>query len=124
MTRSKERTMRIFHRTSRDAAADIRIMGFYDAIGASGLGHEHTGVWVSDQPRDVSEAEDDTLLTLRIPRELFERYEWKQSGHGFRQALIPAEDLNQAGQAKIISREAEDRWSTIRWRAHKGRLAE
>jgi len=42
--------IRVFHRTSRDTAADIRTTGFYDASDAVGAGLERMGVWVSDQP--------------------------------------------------------------------------
>jgi hypothetical protein len=41
--------MRVFHRTARDAAADIRNMGFYDSTGTYMTATEHTGVWVSDR---------------------------------------------------------------------------
>ena len=41
--------MRVFHRTDREAAAGIRIMGLHDATGQYMASDEHTGVWVSDE---------------------------------------------------------------------------
>jgi hypothetical protein len=64
--------MRVFHRTSRDTAADIRILGFYDAPDAVRAGAEGMGVWVSDQPMDARDDGAGTLLSLRIPIALFE----------------------------------------------------
>ena len=106
-------TIRVFHRTSNDTAADIRIMGFYDASEAVGVGAERMGVWVSDQPMDASDAVP-TLVTLRIPIALFERHEHSHGSSGYRDALIPADDLNACGQAGIVSVEAEARWMNLR----------
>ncbi len=50
-------TKRVFHRTSRDTATDIRIMGFYDSSDAVGAGPVRMGVWGSDQPMDASESD-------------------------------------------------------------------
>jgi hypothetical protein len=109
--------MRIFHRTTHDAAADIRIMGFYDSTNTYMASHEHTGVWVSDQPLDINEGADgDTLLTLKIPVDLFVRYEWVEEGKGYREALVPADELNPHGQPRIVRWNAEDRWLTLRGR--------
>jgi len=56
---------------------------------------EHTGVWVSDCPLDVNEgAEGDVVLTLNVPIDVFERYEWIEEGKPYREALIPAAVLN------------------------------
>ena len=108
-------TMRVFHRTTRDTAADIRIMGFYDASDAVGAGLERMGVWVSDQPSDARD-ETPALVTLRIPIALFERHEHHHGSSGSRDALIPADDLNTCGQARIVRPEAEARWMTLRSR--------
>lgn len=114
--------IRVFHRTSRDAAADIRIMGFYDSTGTYGTGHDHPGVWVSTTPLDSNEGADgDALLTLKIPVALFEQYEWTEVGKGYREAMIPAEDLNSHGQTRIVSQEAEDRMVTRQRTARRRR---
>jgi hypothetical protein len=108
--------MRVFHRTSRDTAADIRILGFYDASDAVGAGTERMGVWVSDQPSDASDDAVPALVTLRIPIALFERHEHRHGYHGHRDALIPADDLNACGQARIVRAAAEARWMNLRER--------
>jgi hypothetical protein len=93
-------------------------MGFYDSIGTHENGHERTGAWVSSTPLDAHEGADgDTLLTLKIPIALFERHEWKEEGRRYREALIPAEDLNSHGEARIVSQEAEHRLMARPWRA-------
>jgi hypothetical protein len=115
--RRRQGTVRVFHRTSRDTAADIRIMGFYDASDAVGAGLERMGVWVSNQPMDASDAVP-TLVTLRIPIALFERHEHRHTHSGHRDALIPADDLNACGQARIVRADVETRWMNLRSRAH------
>jgi hypothetical protein len=104
--------MRVFQRTSRDTAADIRIMGFYDASDALGAGAQRMGVWVTNQPIDASDDAVATLVTLRIPITLFERHEHRHGYNGHRDAMIPADDLNACGQAHIVSAGAEARWMT------------
>ena len=111
--------MRVFHRTSSDTAADIRIMGFYDASDAVGAGAERMGVWVSAQPSDATHDAVVTLVTLRIPIALFERHEHSHRYTGYREALISADDLNACGQARIVRAEAEARWMTLRARLTK-----
>lgn len=102
--------MRVFHHTSRDTAADIRIMGFYDG---STAGAACMGIWVSDRPMDASESAVAVLVTLRIPIALFERHEHRHGHVGHRDALIPADDLNACGQARIVRSDAEARWRNL-----------
>jgi hypothetical protein len=106
--------MRVFHRTSADTGSDIRIMGFYDAPDSAGA--NRIGVWISDQPRDDHEDGVVTLVTLRIPVALFERHEHRHGQSGHREALIPTDDLNQCGQARVVSAETELRWMNLRAR--------
>jgi hypothetical protein len=106
--------MRVFHRASADTASDIRIMGFYDAPDSVGAGR--VGVWVSDQPMDANEDGAVILVTLRIPIALFERHEHRHGHSGHREALIPADDLNACGQARVVSAETEFRWMNLRAR--------
>jgi hypothetical protein len=114
--RGRTSTMRVFQRTSRDTAADIRIMGFYDASDALGAGAQRMGVWVTNQPIDASDDAVATLVTLRIPITLFERHEHRHGYNGHRDAMIPADDLNACGQAHIVSAGAEARWMNLRAR--------
>jgi hypothetical protein len=117
MTQGKRQgTMRVFHRTSSDTAADIRIMGFYDASDAVGVGAERMGVWVSAQPSDATDDVAVTLVTVRIPIALFERHEHSHRYTGYREALVPADDLNACGQARIVRPAAEVRWMALRAR--------
>jgi len=111
--------MRVFHRTSSDTAADIRIMGFYDASDAVGVGAERMGVWVSEHPMDARDEALPALVTLRIPIALFERHEHSHRYTGYREALISADDLNACGQARIVRPEAEARWMNLRARLTK-----
>ena len=85
--------MKVYHRTFH-AAAILR-EGFLDATGTYLTGKEFSGVWVSDRPLDVNEgAEGDVLLTLSIPVDVFEEYEWVEDGKGYRESLVPAAILN------------------------------
>ncbi len=94
--------MRIYHRTF--AAASILQNGFQDATKTYGTGLESTGVWVSDRPLDAGEgARGDTLLTLDIPTALFFEYEWVEEGKPYREALIPAAQLNAHGPPKSVA---------------------
>ena len=112
--RNRDR-IRVFHRTASDAAADIRIMGFYDTTGGAGNHHQHIGVRVSNAPLDSDDdGNGDTLLTLKIPTALFQQYESTEPGEPHREVVIPAEELNRVGQPRIVSQEAEARWRAVR----------
>ena len=86
--------MRVFHRTY--AAEAILAEGFRDAEGCYGTAYVYRGVWVSDVPLDENEgAGGDTYLLIEIPEDLFAQYEWvNEIGFGYREALIPAAQLN------------------------------
>ncbi len=57
--------MRLFHRTTREAAAAIAAEGFRDATGSYGTANEYSGVWVSSEPLDANEgAFGDVLLSI------------------------------------------------------------
>jgi hypothetical protein len=70
--------------------------GFRDGEDHYGTTHLYRGVWVSaDGPVGVNEGADgDSVLVFDIPERLFEEYEWVEEAKGYREALIPAEDLN------------------------------
>lgn len=98
MTRSF-RTIRVFHRTDWNAAADIRIMGFHDAVGGYGTTGQHIGVWVSDvlrQPVDFQ------LIQTRVI----------EPGHGYKlwtarnvERLVVVDVCEYAAQTDIIRKE-------------------
>ncbi len=95
--------MKCYHRTSREAANAILRDGFEDATGSYLTEHSYEGVWVSDVPLDPDEGADgDTLLSLNIEDKVFSDYEWVESDpqlremKGYREALIPAAQLNKS----------------------------
>jgi hypothetical protein len=95
----EKRNMKVYHRTFHSAA--ILKEGFRDATGTYLTTNEFTGVWVSDCALDINEGADgDVLLTLNIPVDVFEQYEWIEEGKGYREALIPAAILNQLGKPR------------------------
>lgn len=88
--------MRLYHRT--DAVEAILARGFRDAIGTFLTDQEFTGVWFSDQPLDENEgARGEYLLSLDIPDEALEEFEWVEDGKPNREFLIPAELANRFG---------------------------
>jgi hypothetical protein len=83
----------VYHRT--DHAAAILRDGFRDATDCYMTPNLYTGVWISDSPLDVNEgAEGDVVLTLVIPDALFAEHEWIEEAKTYREALVPAEELN------------------------------
>jgi hypothetical protein len=90
--------MRVFHRTIASAA--ILVEGFRDGTGTYMTDREWTGVWFSDVPLDSnSGAGGDTVLSVEIPVELFEKYQWVEEEvvKHYREALIPAFLVNAFG---------------------------
>ena len=66
---------------------------------------EFTGVWVSDCPLDINEGgRGDVVLTLDVPIDVFERYEWIEEGKPYRESLIPASVLNALATPRIVLR--------------------
>jgi hypothetical protein len=64
---------------------------------------EDSGVWVSDVPLGADEGADgDTLLSVTVADKVFSDYEWTEADperrdtKGYREALIPAAQLNQS----------------------------
>jgi hypothetical protein len=94
------RTVRAYHRTTRDNAEAILPGGFEDAEGSWGTRNLYTGVWVTiDRPWDpiiggLAPGKDPALIVVEIPLKLFVDHEWIEEGKPYREALIPAEELN------------------------------
>jgi hypothetical protein len=84
----------VYHRT--DHADAIEREGFRDAEGRYLTSRLYRGVWVSAEwPLDENEGADgDVALELAIPDELFDEYEWVEEAKTYREALIPARELN------------------------------
>jgi hypothetical protein len=59
---------------------------------------------------DINEGgKGDVLLVLDVPADVFERFEWKEEGSGYRESLIPAAILNAYGPPSIVQEDAEER---------------
>ncbi len=86
--------MKVYHRTFQ--AETILRAGFRDTKSTYGTLEFWRGVWVSaDYPLDVHEGVfGDDVLCLDLPEEVFEEYEMGQPGRPYREAMIPAEELN------------------------------
>jgi hypothetical protein len=92
--------MRLYHRTfhSKEILAD----GFADRTGYYLTFSEHTGVWFSNVPLDITEgAKGDTLLVIKIPIKEIRDYEWVEKGKPYREFLIPAAIVNRYGPPRI-----------------------
>jgi hypothetical protein len=89
----KAQPVRCFHHTH---AADIILAeGFRDGEGNYMTSEVFRGVWISAEPLDENEgARGDAYLIIDIPDEVFSDWEWVQDV-GYREALVPAEILNQ-----------------------------
>jgi hypothetical protein len=91
---AKELPMKVYHRTFQ--AEVILRDGFRDTKSTYGSLEFGRGVWVSaDFPLDMHEGVlGDEVLCLEMPEEAFEAYEMGQPGRPYREALIPAGELN------------------------------
>jgi hypothetical protein len=100
--------MIVYHRTQQATA--IMREGFRDAEDPFGTAEIFAGVWVSAEPLDENEgAAGNALIQLEIPEALFVRYEWVEEGKTYREALIPASDLNlHLATARLLSEDELD----------------
>ena len=99
-------TMRVFHATTEEAAAQILRAGFRDVAGTFGTDQEWRGVWVADRPIDRNEGcAGDTVLTFTIPAAMFLAFEWCEADKPYREALLPAERVNaqQTGLCRYVA---------------------
>ena len=108
--------MTLWHRTDRAAAQDIIENGFRDGEGKYLTKNPYRGVWVSDEPLNVSDgACGDTLLRIDFKGDEAEiaEHEWREEGKGFREWLIPAKLLNERAQVSVddIEDDEEKIWS-------------
>jgi hypothetical protein len=73
--------MRLYHRTTRQAARRIVAEGFRDGQGRYMTAQIHRGVWGADQILDENEgARGDTVLVVVIPEAVAGPYEWIEGG--------------------------------------------
>ena len=91
----------VFHRTTRDAAIQILRGGFRDTTARYLTDREWSGVLISDRPLDNSEgASGEALLQVEIAEDQLAAFEWVEDGKPYREWLVPAAVLNDAGTAK------------------------
>ncbi len=93
--------MKLYHRTTQEAAEGILAGGFKDATGTYMTRTNHTGVWLSDNAEEFDHLLDDgALLELDLPVAVVTQYEWVElgpnGGLGYREFLVPAHVLNAA----------------------------
>jgi len=99
--------MLVYHRTDHSVA--IMREGFRDATGYYLTAQEFTGAWVSDSPLDENEGADgDAVIKVDIPEALFVEHEWVEEGKVYREALIPAAELNKFGRRVLSEDEVEE----------------
>jgi hypothetical protein len=94
--------MRIFHSTAKANVAVIVREGFKDTDEKYLSDFAWRGVWVSDRPVHLHSGPDSALLTLEIPTEVFEEYEWVQEDAAYRGSLVAATILNRYGPPQIV----------------------
>ena len=98
------------HRATKDAAMKILRDGFRNATGRYLTNREWSGVWVSDRPLDNSEGSSgDALLQITIADDLLAAFEWVEEGKPYREWLVPAAVLNDAGTVRLFDEFADYR---------------
>jgi hypothetical protein len=98
----------LFHRTTQDAAMKILRDGFRNTTGRYLTDREWSGVWVSDRPLDNSEgASGEALLQIDIAEDRLAAFEWIEEGKPYREWLVPAAALNDAGTVRLLDESAD-----------------
>ena len=78
--------------------------GFRNATGRYLTNREWSGVWVSDRPLDNNEgASGEALLQITIAEDLLAAFEWVEEGKPYREWLVPAAVLNDAGTVRLLT---------------------
>jgi hypothetical protein len=99
--------MRLYHTTTIPSGEAILADGFRDAVGHYLTANLYTGVWLCDRPLTQADgmwAEDDlSVLTLEIPEEVVEPFEWVEEGKPYREFLVPAATVNRYPIAEVRS---------------------
>jgi hypothetical protein len=93
--------MILYHRTTAANAEQIQRDGF--AL-------EHSGVWLSNMPRDINEgAYGDVLLKVDLPEQAIADYEWIEEGKPYREWLVPAQLINAQAKPSVVDTEEEEK---------------
>ena len=113
--------MRLYHRTTTEAAKSVLATGFRDGTDTYMTRREYSGVWLSDVPLDENEgAFGDVVLLVDIPLTDGElaAYEWVEEQKPYREFLVPALVANRAGLTVLSDEEVED--ASVRWLQERG----
>jgi hypothetical protein len=95
-------SVKVYHRTCGENALSILRHGFKDATGRFLTEREWSGVFVSaEHPLDEGDADLDVVLVVELPSDVFETWEWREEGKPYREALIPASELNAAPLVEV-----------------------
>jgi hypothetical protein len=100
--------MKLYHRTSAEAARKILDGGFRDRTGHYVTDTLHTGVWLSNTPLDVNEgAHGEIVLEVEFMGHESEiaNYEWVEEGKPYREWLIPSRVLNSRMTVRVFEEE-------------------
>ena len=98
--------MRLYHRTTRDAARGIVAHGFRNAWGYYLTDRLWYGVWLSDVPLETNQnMGGDALLAvdLAVPDAELADYAWVDLTKPYREFLLLAEFITQHGIVSIVA---------------------
>jgi len=97
--------MRLYHRTSAEAAEAI-LTGAFDDRGdfLTRSVRSEGGVWLSDT--SLPNAYGGTVLSVEIPARVVAEFEQPMKRRGVREFLVPADIVNRYGPALVVEDDA------------------
>jgi hypothetical protein len=112
-------SVKAYHRTHHSAA--ILRDGFRDGSYMLPVLGEQRGVFVSaDWPVDENEGADgDAVLEVDLPAAVFTKYEWVTEDSTWREAMIPAAELNRS-PVRLLTEDEVDELTLRRWDSFHG----
>lgn len=100
--------IRLFHRTSEQAATNIRSKGFRDTVSRN----LPAGVFLSNYPLDRNEgAKGEVLFEVLLeesPHNMFYKYEFIEAGKPYREFILPASILNDHARCSFRRLDSDD----------------
>lgn len=100
--------MRLYHRTTAEAAELLLKDGFTDSTGTYLTEDSWSGVWLSNRPLDENEGACGEILLvidLNIPEESLAEYEWIEEGKPYQEFLIPANLINTNSKVQVVNKD-------------------
>ena len=97
--------MKLYHRTTTEAAAEILRYGFKDTDGDYLTANTYSGVWLSDIPLGETEGARGEVLFevwLSLNEQEMAQFEWVEDGKPYREWLVPAALINAEGQISVV----------------------